>query len=174
MKIISFGSQIDSNHDMSFESLESERHDSGYNLEVKFCKFSSFCGNRSHLYLLQQPLHTPLANRKIFFQWHSQGLPRWASCPPGGPKWGRKWGKFEENEESFRKNKTKWSRFEEKWWKRNSCPPGTVRLATALSSFQIPGQILTWSLSTATTIIWFSSTHLIIVDVLRSTLFQGS
>ena len=38
----------------------------------------------------------------------------------------------EENEQSLRKNKKNWSRFEEKWGKWNSCPPGTVRLATAL------------------------------------------
>ena len=39
----------------------------------------------------------------------------------------------EENEKSLRKNKKKWSKFGEKWGKWNSCPPGTVRLATALA-----------------------------------------
>ena len=24
-------------------------------------------------------------------QWRSHGLSGWATCPPGGPKWGRKW-----------------------------------------------------------------------------------
>ena len=38
----------------------------------------------------------------------------------------------EENEESLRKNKRKLSKFGGKWGKWNSCPPGTVRLATAL------------------------------------------
>ena len=38
----------------------------------------------------------------------------------------------EENKYSLRKNKRNWSKFEEKWGKWNSCPPGTVRLATAL------------------------------------------
>ena len=27
------------------------------------------------------------------WQWRSQGLPGWATRPPGGPKWGRKWVK---------------------------------------------------------------------------------
>ena len=34
-------------------------------------------------------------------QWSSQGLPGWASCPPGEPKWGRKWEKFEENKKKI-------------------------------------------------------------------------
>ena len=29
-------------------------------------------------------------------QWRSQGLPGWANRPPGEPKWGKKWEKFEE------------------------------------------------------------------------------
>ena len=29
-------------------------------------------------------------------QWRSQGLPGWTTRPPRGPKWGRKWVKFEE------------------------------------------------------------------------------
>ena len=60
-----------------------------------------------------------LFNRKILIenkgtppdQWCSQGLPRWVTCPPGGPKWRqnwkkvwgkirKKWLKFEKNEES--------------------------------------------------------------------------
>ena len=40
----------------------------------------------------------------------------------------------EENEQSMRKNKKNWPRFEEKWGKWNSCPPRTVRLAMALSA----------------------------------------
>ena len=36
------------------------------------------------------------------------------------------------NEESLRKNKKKWWKFEEKWGKWNTCPPGTVRLAMPL------------------------------------------
>ena len=40
--------------------------------------------------------------------------------------------KEEENEQSLRKNKKIWSWFEEKLGKWNSCPPGTVRLATDL------------------------------------------
>ena len=59
-------------------------------------------------------------------QWRSQSLPGWATRPPGGPKWGRKWEKFEES-------KKNWSKCEEKWWKWNTCPPGTVRLATTLT-----------------------------------------
>ena len=38
------------------------------------------------------------------------------------PKWGQKWGKFEK----------KWWKFEEKWGKWNTCPSGTVGLATSL------------------------------------------
>ena len=38
----------------------------------------------------------------------------------------------EENEKSVRKSKKKWSKFGKKWGKWSSCPPGTVRLATAL------------------------------------------
>ena len=37
-------------------------------------------------------------------QWHSQSLPRGASCPPGRPKWGRKWRKFEEKWERIQEN----------------------------------------------------------------------
>ena len=59
-------------------------------------------------------------------QWRSQGLPRWATRRPGGPKWGRKWvkvcGKIRKLNQDLRK----------KWGKWNSCPPRTVRLATAL------------------------------------------
>ena len=44
----------------------------------------------------------------------------------------------EENEKSLRKSKKNWSKFEEKMRKGNSCPPGTVRLATALVfTFQV-------------------------------------
>ena len=50
-------------------------------------------------------------------QWRSQGLPARATRPPGRPKWGRKWVKL-------RKNKKNWSKFDEKWGKWNSCPPG--------------------------------------------------
>ena len=32
----------------------------------------------------------------LWLQWCSQGLPRWATRPPEGPKWGRKWANFEE------------------------------------------------------------------------------
>ena len=39
----------------------------------------------------------------------------------------------EENKSSLRKNKKNWSKFGEKWGKCNSCPPGTVRLATAVN-----------------------------------------
>ena len=60
-------------------------------------------------------------------QWRSQGLPGWATHPPGGPKWGRKWikvwGKIRKLNWDLRK----------KWGKWNSCPPGTVRLVTALT-----------------------------------------
>ena len=51
----------------------------------------------------------------------------------------------EEHEKSLRKNKKTWSRFEEKWGKWNSCPPGTVRLATALVVIMsIHEQIADW------------------------------
>ena len=63
---------------------------------------------------------------KPWEQWRSQGLPGWASRPPGGPKWGRKWvkvwGKIRKLNRDLRK----------KWGKWNSCPPRTVRLATDL------------------------------------------
>ena len=48
---------------------------------------------------------------------HGMLKPRWpkrSTCSSVGPKWGRKW---------------------KKWGKWNSCPPGTVRLATALSTW---------------------------------------
>ena len=38
----------------------------------------------------------------------------------------------EENDKILRKNKSNWLKFEEKWGKCKSCPPGTMRLATAL------------------------------------------
>ena len=38
----------------------------------------------------------------------------------------------EENLKTLRKNEKNWSKFEEKWGKLKSCPPGTVRLAVAL------------------------------------------
>ena len=113
-------------------------------------------------------------------QWRSQDLSGWASRPPGEPKWGRKWEKnwgklrkfgrnlrkewgnwnscplgtmrlataLEENEQKFEEKCYKnWSRFEEKWWKWNSCrhPPGTVRLATALKQWL--GKLASWKLS---------------------------
>ena len=59
-------------------------------------------------------------------QWRSQGLPGWATRPPGSPKWGRRswknWGKM-------KKNTGKWGKIEETFL---SCPPGSERLATAL------------------------------------------
>ena len=54
-------------------------------------------------------------------------LPGWAARPPGEPKWGRKWEKFEEK---IRKNDQNLGK---KWGKWNPYPPGTVRLATALA-----------------------------------------
>ena len=57
-----------------------------------------------------------LASRHIFYQsytsitpgftiqWCSQGLPGCASCPPGRPKWGRKWRKIEEKWEKLQEN----------------------------------------------------------------------
>ena len=62
-------------------------------------------------------------------QWHSQSLPGWASRPPGRPKWVRKfirkdWGKI-------REHAGKWGKIEELFL---SCPPGSERLATALTS----------------------------------------
>ena len=39
------------------------------------------------------------------WQWRSQGLPGWATCPPGAPKWGRKiWGKIRKLIEIWRNN----------------------------------------------------------------------
>ena len=67
------------------------------------------------------------------WQWRSQGLLGWATRPPGGPKWGRKWvkvwGKIRKLNRDLRK----------KWGKWNSCPPGTVRLATALDEWSLMG-----------------------------------
>ena len=63
-------------------------------------------------------------------QWRSQGLPGWASRPPGRPKWGRKWRKFEKK---MRETTGKWGNIEEIFL---SCPLGSERLATALV---IPG-----------------------------------
>ena len=59
-------------------------------------------------------------------QWRNQGLPGWASCPPGRPKWGRKWRKFEQK---MREPMGKWGRIEEMFL---SCPPESEGLATAL------------------------------------------
>ena len=39
--------------------------------------------------------------RGRFLQWSSQGLPGWATCLPGGSKWGRKWEKFEEKSKNL-------------------------------------------------------------------------
>ena len=65
-------------------------------------------------------LHSP------YVQWHSQGLPGWASRPPGRPKWGEKmkeiWGKM-------REPTGKWGKIEEMFL---SCPPRSERLATGL------------------------------------------
>ena len=42
-----------------------------------------------------QIIPTNLSTSRVsHIQWRSQGLPRWAACPPGGPKWGEKWRKF--------------------------------------------------------------------------------
>ena len=46
----------------------------------------------------------------------------------------------EENEKSLRKNKKNDLNLRQKWGKWNSCPPGTVRLATALVSSSRTGQ----------------------------------
>ena len=43
-------------------------------------------------------------------QWHSQGLPGWASRPPGRPKWGRKWSKFEQKWEKIQENEERLSK----------------------------------------------------------------
>ena len=56
-----------------------------------------------------------------------QGLPEWASRPPGEPKWGK-------NEKSLSKSRNNWSKFEGNLGKWNFCPPGMMRLATALES----------------------------------------
>ena len=48
-------------------------------------------------------LLAPILN--LSCQWRSQGLPGWASRPPGRPKWGRKWRKFEEKWENLQENK---------------------------------------------------------------------
>ena len=61
-------------------------------------------------------------------QWRSQDLHGWASRRVAHPEGQNE----EENEQSFRINKKNWLRFEEKWRKWNSCPSGTVKLATAL------------------------------------------
>ena len=60
-------------------------------------------------------------------QWRSQGLPGWATRPSGRPNWGRKWRKIEEKCEKIEE---KWGKMEEMFL---SCPPGSERLATALS-----------------------------------------
>ena len=57
-------------------------------------------------------------------QCRSHSRSGWATCSPGGPKWG-KWEKFEENLEQFIEI---WGKIG-KW---NSRPPRTVRLATSL------------------------------------------
>ena len=74
-------------------------------------------------------------------QWRSQGLPGWATRPPEEPKWGRKLEKFEEKYEKNYQNLRK------KWGKWNSCPPGTVRLATALDHqyLEKPIHIVCWT-----------------------------
>ena len=56
----------------------------------------------------------------------------------------------EENEQSLRKDKKNWLQFEEKWGKWNSCPPGTVRLATALAMWVSYYTVLLWPLQVAT------------------------
>ena len=40
-------------------------------------------------------------------QWRNQGLPGWASRPPGGLKWGRKWRTFEEKWEKLQENEVR-------------------------------------------------------------------
>ena len=45
-------------------------------------------------------------------QWRNQGLPGWASRPPGRPKWGRKWRKIEEKWEKLQEN--------EEWLRKSS------------------------------------------------------
>ena len=42
------------------------------------------------------------------YQWRSQGLPGWASRPPGKPKWRRKWKKMRKNERTYRKMRKDW------------------------------------------------------------------
>ena len=96
-------------------------------------------GKKNHHIILSFSDHTGiLSYMSIFpvrsYQWRSQGLPGWATHPPGGPKWGRKWvkvwGKIRKLNRDLRK----------KWGKWNSCPPGTVRLAKALGVIQWPHQ----------------------------------
>ena len=48
----------------------------------------------------------------MYVQWRNQGLPGWASRPPGRPKWGRKWRKFEE----------KWEKLQEIDERMRKCP----------------------------------------------------
>ena len=52
---------------------------------------------------------------------------------PGGRRAHPEGQNEEESEQSLRKNKKNWSRFEEKRGKWKSCPPGTVTLPTALT-----------------------------------------
>ena len=59
-------------------------------------------------------------------QWCSQGLSGWASCPPGRPN-------EEENEEKLRKNERKYRKLRKIEEMFLSCPPGSERLATALT-----------------------------------------
>ena len=68
------------------------------------------------LSLGQSPPRAPWYFEKYaYVQWRSQGLPGWASRPPGEPKWGRKWVRL-------RKNKINWSKFEEKMRKVEILP----------------------------------------------------
>ena len=64
---------------------------------------------------------------KSQWQWRSQGLPGWASRPPGRPKWG-KWRKFWGK---MRETMGKWGNIEEIFL---SCPLRSERMATALLS----------------------------------------
>ena len=74
---------------------------------LSFCLFLS---NHFNAYRYFPTLYTTSCTEYTLTfqnQWRSQGLSRWATRSPRGPKWGREWEKFEENKEN-------WSKFEEK------------------------------------------------------------
>ena len=89
------------------------------------------CGTHAQVKLGCKHMCTNVLSKQL----RSQALPRWATSGQVAHPEGQ-------NEESLRRNKKQWWKFEEKWRKWNYWPPGTARLATPLCLSAVKS--LTW------------------------------